>query len=399
MGADAHLAQISVNAANSTRTSTFGWDGDDLLYSANGAQLSIAIEKLGILVGTTAGNASWFSIYDRDWSGGLANVHEASGFSAVNVLSLKVADCTVIAPREIPQPGSGPGGIPTPPPPAPTPAPTASPNPKTPQVMPSSRSACGLANAVSAGGPSIAGFTPMIMGYPTLGAEREDGYSDGINVFQGVRSYDPNMNQWTTPDAYAGDVHDPMSQKPYMWNGNNPVSYSDPSGYATESAIDFGLRLMLRLGNLTYGGDKGTLNRSGNLSGENISRIARYDMPRGTLQHIQKFQEGLRSLNDMWRAAGRLSDKAMGQAYQSVISNIYDQKISEAEQETGMSSFQLRYAGVSDTQEAAAPRVAGGSLKDPLDMFKLNPGSAAQAGASKLQEDEGFGGELWLPRR
>ena len=39
------------------------------------------------------------------------------------------------------------------------------------------------------------------------------------------------MHQWTTPDAYAGDVHDPMSQKPYMWNGNNPVQYSDPSGY------------------------------------------------------------------------------------------------------------------------------------------------------------------------
>ncbi len=39
------------------------------------------------------------------------------------------------------------------------------------------------------------------------------------------------MNQWTSPDAYAGDVHDPMSQHPYMWNDNNPVQYSDPSGY------------------------------------------------------------------------------------------------------------------------------------------------------------------------
>lgn len=39
------------------------------------------------------------------------------------------------------------------------------------------------------------------------------------------------MNQWTMPDAYAGDVHDPMSQKPYMWNGNNPITYADPSGY------------------------------------------------------------------------------------------------------------------------------------------------------------------------
>jgi hypothetical protein len=30
---------------------------------------------------------------------------------------------------------------------------------------------------------------------------------------------------------YAGDVRDLMSQKPFMWNGNNPVENSDPSGY------------------------------------------------------------------------------------------------------------------------------------------------------------------------
>jgi hypothetical protein len=42
------------------------------------------------------------------------------------------------------------------------------------------------------------------------------------------------MNQWTTPDAYSGDVHDPMSQHPYMWNSNNPVQYSDPSGYVVD---------------------------------------------------------------------------------------------------------------------------------------------------------------------
>jgi filamentous hemagglutinin len=38
-------------------------------------------------------------------------------------------------------------------------------------------------------------------------------------------------NQWMTPDAYAGRVDDPMSQRPYMWNNNNPITYSDPSGY------------------------------------------------------------------------------------------------------------------------------------------------------------------------
>jgi hypothetical protein len=34
-----------------------------------------------------------------------------------------------------------------------------------------------------------------------------------------------------TPDPYSGRVEDPMSQRPYMWNNNNPISYSDPTGY------------------------------------------------------------------------------------------------------------------------------------------------------------------------
>ena len=45
---------------------------------------------------------------------------------------------------------------------------------------------------------------------------REDGYSVRGLTIQGVRSYDSNTEQWTTPDAYKGDVHDPMSQ----WDGS-----------------------------------------------------------------------------------------------------------------------------------------------------------------------------------
>jgi RHS repeat-associated protein len=80
---------------------------------------------------------------------------------------------------------------------------------------------------------------------PILDAGREDGYFDGTVAIQGVRAFDPNMNQWTTPDAYSGDVHDPMSQHPYMWNGNNPVEYSDPTGYETVELFDnhFGIVL------------------------------------------------------------------------------------------------------------------------------------------------------------
>jgi hypothetical protein len=64
-----------------------------------------------------------------------------------------------------------------------------------------------------------------------LGMPRTDGFTDGFDTIQGVRSYDSTAGSWTTPDAYAGDVHDPSSQKSYIWNANNPVAYGDPTGY------------------------------------------------------------------------------------------------------------------------------------------------------------------------
>ena len=78
------------------------------------------------------------------------------------------------------------------------------------------------------GGPSDAGTNPP--GLPA-DARRTDGYLVDGNVFQGARVYDPNANQRTTPDDYGGDVDAPMSQKPYAWNNNNGMAYSDPSGY------------------------------------------------------------------------------------------------------------------------------------------------------------------------
>ncbi len=60
-----------------------------------------------------------------------------------------------------------------------------------------------------------------------------DGWTLDNNTWQGVRTYDATVGQWNTPDAYAGEVHDPMSQKPFMWNRNNPYAYADPSGLST----------------------------------------------------------------------------------------------------------------------------------------------------------------------
>ncbi len=64
-----------------------------------------------------------------------------------------------------------------------------------------------------------------------LTVTKGDGIGDGYNTVQGVRAFDPQAGVWNTPDAYHGDVHDPMSQKPYMWNRNNPYEFEDPTGY------------------------------------------------------------------------------------------------------------------------------------------------------------------------
>ena len=65
-----------------------------------------------------------------------------------------------------------------------------------------------------------------------------DGWTPDNNTWQGVRTYDASVGQWTTPDAYAGDVRDPMSQKPFMWNKNNPYEFADPSGYDVIIMVD-----------------------------------------------------------------------------------------------------------------------------------------------------------------
>ena len=67
-----------------------------------------------------------------------------------------------------------------------------------------------------------------------INGQRSDGYMIQGLIVQGPRVYDQLVSQWSQPDAYRGVVDDPMSQRSYMWNNNNPVAYSDPSGYCAQ---------------------------------------------------------------------------------------------------------------------------------------------------------------------
>jgi hypothetical protein len=70
-----------------------------------------------------------------------------------------------------------------------------------------------------------------------LGMPRTDGLTDREDTIQGVRAYNSNAGVWTTADVDESDIRDPMSQKPFMWNDNNPTDYSDPTGYDAGAGV------------------------------------------------------------------------------------------------------------------------------------------------------------------
>ncbi len=217
--------------SQTTSTESAHWDGDDLLYvgfpsggTLNGQPvytMELYIEKLGWLLLTINNSGqvvqNTATIYDRDQSGTAINTHGGtSGLKYASFTQLTIDTVHPYRNGSIQCSGSivtgrncnfAPGQVPL--------------------AAPSGGPSCELPpGTVNGCGDSMGASSP-----PVLDAARSDGYYDGNIAIQGVRAYDPNMNQWTSPDAYSGDVHDPMSQHPYMWNNNNPVQYSDPSGY------------------------------------------------------------------------------------------------------------------------------------------------------------------------
>jgi YD repeat-containing protein len=64
-----------------------------------------------------------------------------------------------------------------------------------------------------------------------LDMPRIDGITDSISNFQGVRDYDSTQLSWAEPDP-AGALGEG-----YSWEGNNPLTNEDPSGYFTTGSI------------------------------------------------------------------------------------------------------------------------------------------------------------------
>jgi YD repeat-containing protein len=164
---------------------THHWDGSALLMTTdnNGTAQDVLFDKTANMTPRTSYTGITF--FDRDFSGATASAHNATGYSGVGY---PISDA----------PGCG-----------------------VPQYVQSTFTMGGACSATS-------GSTTI---QPLPYFWRTDGYFDGYTVIQGARSYDGNARQWTSMDQYGGDTMNPMSEQPYIWNGNDPISFFDPTGY------------------------------------------------------------------------------------------------------------------------------------------------------------------------
>lgn len=201
-GLTGHPWQINDNLSGTT---TEHWDGDTILYEAGSGVLTFFVGKLGFIVQANQATSPVETV-DRDWTGTAVQYHQNDAFSDYQFPGVKLANTAKgkLGALQI-------------------------------QWWPGSEG-----EDIAIAGKTTPGTFPADFQASFAGMVRPDGYQIEDLTVQGVRSYDPTSAQWTTPDAYAGDVHDPSSQKPFMWNGNNPVSYSDPSGFDTAPQVEPG---------------------------------------------------------------------------------------------------------------------------------------------------------------
>ncbi|MHB8442722.1 MAG: CHAP domain-containing protein, partial [Candidatus Tyrphobacter sp.] len=219
-GPNGHPIHIGGSASGApSQSDTLHWNGNTLLFttSSTGQLVDIKIGAQGDILPLDP-SYKGLTFYDRDPAGGVMGCHNATGATYAGIAdvytrtskSKYLGGATYgVSPCET---GSGYNqdtGSPT---------------------MPTS--IIWWSQAVWSLGGSYA--PPPVGQGGVLGMPRTDGLTDGTDTIQGVRTYDSNAGTWTTPDAYAGNVDNPASQKSYMWNGNNPEAYSDPTGYLTQ---------------------------------------------------------------------------------------------------------------------------------------------------------------------
>ena len=199
-GPDGHPIKIGTYAtASSEADERLHWNGDQLLFTTNQTSgLTLDDIKVDVQGDILPGDSGYkdLTFYDRGPGGTILGCHNATGTTYVGLtdswLGTPTFRCAV-------------------------PSPTAAPS------MPASTIWLGSPYGGTIG-----------LGYGrTIGMPRLDGFVDGFNTVQGVRAFDATAGLWMSPDTGFSSISNPISQKSYAWNNNNPLSFADPSGNDT----------------------------------------------------------------------------------------------------------------------------------------------------------------------
>jgi YD repeat-containing protein len=188
----------SLPTSDKVKFDTLHWDGDQVMFTSNaGGQLDDF--KIGADADVLPNDSGYAGLtsFDRDITGNVAFCHNASGSNGTGA----------------PDPYHGGRFV----------AQNTSPCQGTSMQSPTS--------LVWWGNPASTMPTKGVGTGAVLGMPGPDGIADDFNIIQGVRAYDPQLGTWETPDAYSGNIADPMSESSYTHDANNPANFKDSSGY------------------------------------------------------------------------------------------------------------------------------------------------------------------------
>ena len=201
-GANGHPIRIGATGAYET----LHWDGNTLLFTTNngGALDDVKIGEIGDITPLDT-MYKGVSFWDRNLSHEVAYCHNATGGGGNGIpASVSQGKFSGLAHSPCSPSGSG--------------------------TFPSSMIWVTVGSALN---------VPRIGSGGLIAMPRGDDFNDGFNIIQGVRIYDSTLGGWATPDAFQGEVHDPVSQKSYVWNRNNAETFSDPSGYSAYAPDEY----------------------------------------------------------------------------------------------------------------------------------------------------------------
>jgi YD repeat-containing protein len=192
-GPDGHIDQIGTTDANHVlHMETLHWDGDAILFTTNenGQVDDIKIGNTADYFHLDTNSHAQLTVWDRDYPGHMRGCHNGGGHSSWSTLD--------------PYNASG--------------------NP--------------LPSITGCAVPAMYGL-PIGQGGAILQPDG-DGYWDGFVMIQGVRDFDSTLRGWIEPDPSVGTAWNPMTQKSYTWNNNNPSEFGDPTGSAASGSGGWG---------------------------------------------------------------------------------------------------------------------------------------------------------------